>query len=124
MACLRCASVHWHITKYEGTQSGNCSTSVAAAEASCNTSNLFTGLPEIETGCPELRSINLNGCMTLFRLALEQQPQLDRVEASGCKALRIVISNSSVLGSCYLQACPRLAVSLSTLPSPYLMRSP
>ena len=61
--------------------------------------------------------------MTLFRLALEQQPHLDRVEASGCKALRNVISNSSVLSSCYLQACPRLAVSLYTLLNPFLMHS-
>lgn len=61
--------------------------------------------------------------MTLFRLALEQQPQLDRVEASGCKALRNVISNSSVLSSCYLQACPRLAVNPLHPPEPILVPS-
>lgn len=82
---------------------------------------MCAGLQEIETGCPELRIINFNGCMTLFRLALGQQPQLDRVEASGCKALRNVISNSSVLSSCYLQACPRLTVSRHIFVSPYFM---
>ena len=46
----------------------------------------------------------------MFRLALEQQPQLERLEASGCKGLRNVISNSTTLRSCYLQSCPRLAV--------------
>ena len=82
---------------------------------------LRAGVQEIEAGCPELRSMNLNGCMTLFRLALEHQPRLERVEASGCKGLRNVISNSSTLGSCYLQACPRLAVRHQGLLSSHMM---
>ena len=79
------------------------------------------GIQEIETGCPELRTINLNGCVTLVRLALEHQPQLGRMEASGCKALRNVISSSSMLSSCYLQACPRLVVRCHIFLIPYLM---
>ena len=72
---------------------------------------LHAGIPEVEAGCPELRSINVNGCVTLFRLALEQQPLLERMEASGCKALRHAASSSNVLKSCFLQSCPRLVVS-------------
>lgn len=71
---------------------------------------MHAGLPEIEAGCPELQSVNTNGCVTAFRLVLEQQPLLERLEASGCKALRNVVSSSSGLQICYLQSCPRLAV--------------
>lgn len=71
----------------------------------------------MEAGCPGLQSINVNGCVTLFRLALEQQPLLERMEASGCKALRHGASSSNVLRACFLQSCPRLVVSLcSTVP--------
>ena len=70
------------------------------------------GVPEVEAGCPELHSANMHGCVALFRLALEQQPALERLEAGGCKALRNVVSSSSVLEWCYLQSCPRLAVNL------------
>ena len=78
---------------------------------------LRAGIPEVEAGCPGLQSINVNGCVTLFRLALEQQPLLERMEASGCKALRHAVSSSSVLRACFLQSCPRLVVSLcSTVP--------
>ena len=71
---------------------------------------LRAGIPEVEAGCLELQSINMNGCVTLFRLALEQQPVLERMEASGCKALRHAASSSSVLRACFLQSCPRLVV--------------
>ena len=78
---------------------------------------LRAGIPEVEAGCQGLQSINVNGCVTLFRLALEQQPLLERMEASGCKALRHAASSSSVLRACFLQSCPRLVVSLcSTVP--------
>ena len=82
---------------------------------------LRAGLQEIETACLGLQSVNLNGCVTIFRVALEQQPQLERLEASGCKGMRNVISNSSLLRSCFLQSCPRLAVRPQTFLSSELL---
>ncbi|BDA46237.1 probable EIN3-binding F-box protein 1 [Coccomyxa sp. Obi] len=89
--------------RLEGLQEGFCCPALLHANfAGCRS---LTGLDESLAGCTSLLTLNVNGCISLFRLALLDHTGMARLEASGCKQLRTVECGSTALEVCMAQSC-------------------
>lgn len=89
--------------RLEGLQEGFCCPALLHANfAGCRS---LTGLDASLAGCTNLQTLNVNGCIGLFRLALLDHTGIARLEASGCKQLRSIVCGSTALEVCMAQSC-------------------
>ncbi|CAL8462377.1 g1910 [Coccomyxa elongata] len=89
--------------RLDGLQEGFCCPALLYANfAGCRS---LTGLDDSLAGCTNLLTLNVNGCIGLFRLALLDHTAMERLEASGCKQLRTIECGSTALEVCMAQSC-------------------
>lgn len=71
------------------------------------------GLDEVLSGCPLLRTFNVNGCTSLLHLRLTAQIHLERLDLSGCVNMSLAIIESPLLKELSAVGCSSLAVRVS-----------
>ncbi len=71
---------------------------------------MLAGLDESLAACTSLLTLNVNGCISLFRLLLDAQTEMLRLEAAGCRQMRRIVCGSAALEVCMVQSCQLLEV--------------
>lgn len=77
---------------------------------------MLADLDETLEACTGLLTLNVNGCIGLYRLALATQTEMLRLEAAGCKQMRRIICGSAALEVCMAQSCQLLQVKSCAIP--------